>query len=257
MFQENDNQKTLKIALYIRVSTDEQVERYGIDLQKESLMALIKSKGCLPNGQPTWTSAGDKYIYIDEGMSGASDINERPAFIRLKEDILMFNEDNRPFDIVAVYKIDRFARSLKILLDIIELFENNNIKFVSANENIDTSTPFGKAILGIIGIIAELELETIKLRTRDGREQAVKSGVAMGAGAPYGYQKDENKKLKLLKKEAAVVKEIFRLFIEEKLSTYQIGKILEERKIVIPEVSSIENKKRKGSVRNNRERNWL
>ena len=249
MFQENNIQEPLKVALYIRVSTDEQVEKYGIDLQKESLVGLIKSKGALSNGKSTWILA-DKHIYIDEGMSGSSDINERPAFARLKEDIVMAPEDNKPFDIVAVYKIDRFARSLKILLDIIDLFENNNIKFVSANENIDTSTPFGKAILGIIGIIAELELETIKLRTKDGREQAVKSGVAMGAGAPYGYKKDEDKKLKILKQEADVIREIFKLFTEEKFSPYEIGQLLQEKQIVLPEISSIIHKKRKGVARN-------
>jgi site-specific DNA recombinase len=250
MFQENNIQEPLRVALYIRVSTDEQVEKYGIDLQKESLLGLIKSKGALSNGKSAWIIAGDKYIYIDEGMSGASNINERPAFARLKEDIVMAPIDNKPFDIVAVYKIDRFARSLKILLDIIDLFENNNIKFVSANENIDTSTPFGKAILGIIGIIAELELETIKLRTKDGREQAVKSGVAMGAAAPYGYRKDKDKRLKILKDEADVVKKIFYLFIQEKFSPYKICQFLQENQTLLPEESSIKHSKRRGVARN-------
>lgn len=71
----------------------------------------------------------------------------------------------------------------------------------------------------------------------------------MGAGAPYGFKKDENKKLKILNEEAVVVKEIFRLFLEEKRTTYEIGKILQNKEIVMPEVSSINNKKRKGDIR--------
>jgi site-specific DNA recombinase len=152
---EKTEEKTkMRVALYIRVSTDEQVEKYGIDLQISALKGLILSK-------PNDFSLAENHIYIDEGISGTINIDDRPAFGRLKEDILMAPEGEMPFDIVAVYKIDRFARQLKILLDVIELFQTYKIQFISANESIDTSTPFGKAMLGIVGVIAELERDTI------------------------------------------------------------------------------------------------
>lgn len=91
-----------KVALYIRVSTDEQADMYGIDLQRNALMGLIASKG------NEYEFAGEEYVYIDEGVSGTLDPYERDAFPKLIEDITL--TDEKPFDIVAVYKIDRFAR---------------------------------------------------------------------------------------------------------------------------------------------------
>lgn len=232
-----------RVALYIRVSTDEQVEKFGVALQKEALLSLVKSK---PDGM---VLAGEKYIYVDEGVSGTVGLDERPAFSRLKEDILMSPESDRPFDIVAVYKIDRFARQLKILLEVIEFLEEHEVKFISANESIDTSTPFGKAMLGIIGVIAELERDTILKRTRDGLVQAFEQGVVLGNSAPYGYTKDDNKRYLVLEEEADVVKEIFRLFVEENRSIDNISHVLHAQKIFSPAASAILYKKRRGTVR--------
>ena len=239
----------LRVALYIRVSTDEQVERYGIPLQNDSLSALIKSRGKLDNGKDALTLAGNEYIYIDEGISGTVPLDERPAFAKLKEDIILSPAGSKPFDMVAVYKIDRFARKLKILLDVIDLFEEHEIKFISVNESIDTSTPFGKAILGIIGVIAELEIETIKLRTQAGREQAVKTGIVMGRSACYGFSKDEDGRHKIFEKEAEVVRMIFRMLVVEKLSVYQIAKYLTKHNYPSPETSAVVNQKRKGELK--------
>lgn len=245
MNKKSDMQSGMRVAFYVRVSTDEQVERYGVDLQIDSLKGLIKSRGKLSDGSDAFIFAGDKYLYRDDGVSGTVDLDERPAFARLKEDIVNAPEGNKPFDMVAVFKIDRFARKLKILLDVIEFFEENEIKFMSANESIDTSTPFGKAILGIIGVIAELELENIKLRTQAGREQAAKVGKAMGASAPYGYEKDKGGRLIILEPEAEMVRTIFTMFVEEKHSTQEIANWLKEHKVFSPAASAVYYGKRK------------
>lgn len=254
----NSEQITKKVAIYIRVSTEEQVERYGIDLQKDSLFNLIKSRPKLDGGLDSMILAGegDQYIYVDEGISGTTELDERPAFAKLKEDIIGAPEGEKPFDVVLVYKIDRFARRLKILLDVIEFFEDNNIKFISANESIDTSTPFGRAMLGIIGVIAELEIETIKMRTEDGRKQAFEKGVVLGANSPYGYIKDVDKKYKVLEKEAKIVKDIFDMFVDEGLTFNQIAKELNFRNIPSPEVSSINNGKRSGDIKKKSKQNF-
>ncbi|MFZ4500527.1 MAG: recombinase family protein [Minisyncoccia bacterium] len=246
-------QITHRVALYIRVSTEEQVDRYGIDLQKEALLSIIKHRPKLEDGQSSFELAGEQYIYIDEGVSGTVKLDERPAFARLKEDILYAPEGQKPFDVVAVYKIDRFARQLRILLDVIDFFGDQDIQFISANESIDTSTAFGKAMLGIIGIIAELERDTILQRTRDGRIQAFEAGTVMGKSAPYGYSKDENKKYKILEPEAEIVREIFRMFIEENRSINYIARYLTDHEILSPASSAIKHKKLKGEVRRSSE----
>lgn len=244
-----DDQEQLRVALYLRVSTDDQVEKYGLDLQKTSLVGLLQSKGKLEDGREKMKLAGEQYIYVDEGVSGTMPLGERNGFSKLKEDILLAGEGKKPFDVVAVYKIDRFARRLKILLEVIDFFEDNDIQFLSANESIDTSTPFGKAILGIVGVIAELEIETTKQRTQAGRSEAVKRGVVMGASAMYGYQKDAEKKPIVFEEEAKVVKLIFHKFVNERLSTQQIADYLSEHEILSPEASAIRHNKKSGEVR--------
>lgn len=234
-----------RVALYIRVSTDEQAkdDRYGIELQKSALMGLVSSK------PDNFMLAGEQYVYLDDGISGTVKLDERPAFSRLKEDVIMSPEGERPFDAVAVYKIDRFARQLKILLDVIEFFDGYDIKFISANESIDTSTPFGKAMLGIVGVIAELERDTILKRTQDGRWEFFEGGGVLGNAAPYGYTKDDYKRYAELKEEADVVRQIFSMFIDEDKSVDAIAKYLYQHKIYSPTVSAIHYKKRKGDIK--------
>lgn len=245
----NSPEITLRVAIYIRVSTDEQVERYGIPLQREALLALIKSRPKLEGGRDGMILAGvkDEYIYIDQGVSGTVELAQRPAFSKLIEDITLAPVDQRPFDVVAVYRIDRFARSLKILLEAIDFFEDNGVKFISANESIDTSTPFGRAMLGIIGVIAELERATIKQRTIAGREQAFEAGTVLGVNAPFGYIKDPNKKYKVLEPEAVIVQQIFDMFVNEDRSVEYIARQLTKQEVLSPEVSAIRYLKRKGS----------
>ncbi|OGD08834.1 hypothetical protein A2397_05310 [Candidatus Amesbacteria bacterium RIFOXYB1_FULL_44_23] len=247
----------LRAAVYLRVSTDDQIEKYGIPLQKAAVDAVINSKGKLDDGSPAMVLAGEQYIYKDEGVSGADPLDERPAFLRMKEDIENAPEGEKPFDIVAVYRIDRFARKLKILLEVIEYYEAHDIQFISANESIDTSTPFGKAMLGIIGVIAELERETTKARTQAGKVQAIERGVYMGAQAPYGYLKDKDKHLQVFAPESKVVEEIFELFVSQKKNTQQIADYLASKKILTPLPSAVHyGKRRKGRTKVNDEYFW-
>ncbi len=238
----NVTNEKLKVAIYIRVSSDEQVEKFGIPLQKEAILGMIKSRG------ENMVLAGDKYIYIDGGVSGTVDIYERPAFARLVEDVTLAPEGEKPFDAVAVYKIDRFARKLKILLEIIDFFEDHSVKFMSANEMLDTSTPFGRAMLSIIGVIAELERDTIVDRTNTGKAHAAKQGIVMGSNAPYGYEKDDNKKYKVLPEEAEVVVKIFEMFTYEFRSPDNIAKKLTESRTLSPAISAHKHKKSKREI---------
>jgi site-specific DNA recombinase len=239
----------LRVAYYIRVSTEDQADRYGPAVQKNSLDAIVASRGVLEDGvTPAMQLAGEDYIYTDNGISGTLPLEERPAFARLQEDLTNAPEGEKPFDVVAVYKIDRFARKLKILLDVIELFNTQGVKFISVHESIDTATPFGRAILGIVGVLAELELETIKERTHAGRKVAIDRGVYMGTVPPYGYTKDTEKRLIVLPQEAEVVQLIFSKFVNEKESVNGICRFLHDNEVESPGVSAVTHSKRKGAV---------
>lgn len=128
----------MKAALYIRVSTREQIENYSIPSQKERLEAFCKSKG--------WDVHD---FYIDGGYSGSN--TDRPDLQRMLSDI-------KNFDVVVVYKLDRLSRSQRDTMELIEdKFLKNDVEFVSITETIDTSTPFGRAMIGILSVFAQLE----------------------------------------------------------------------------------------------------
>lgn len=159
------------VACYLRVSTENQIENYSIDEQRERLEAYCKAKG--------WQSPK---MYIDPGYSGGS--MERPALKKLIDDIKAHR-----IDTVIVYKLDRLSRSQKDTLFLIEdVFLRNNVDFVSINENFDTSTPFGKAMIGILSVFAQLEKDQITERFTMGRIGRAKNGLYHGgACAPFGY----------------------------------------------------------------------
>ncbi|WP_458412742.1 recombinase family protein [Schinkia sp. CFF1] len=184
----------MKVAIYIRVSTEDQAkEGYSIPAQREKLEAYCVSK--------EWT---DFTIYADEGISGKN--MDRPKLQLMLKHIEQ-NEVNR----VLVYKLDRLSRSQRDTLTLIEdYFLKNKVEFVSLTENLDTSTPFGRAMIGILSAFAQLEREQIAERVRFGQEKKVRSGKWKGGMAPYGYR-IVDKKLVIDKEEANVVKMVFKL----------------------------------------------
>lgn len=188
-------------AIYIRVSTEAQYEEgYSIDAQKEQLSAYCISKGI------------KKYeFYIDGGWSGSN--IDRPEMQRLIKDI-----KDEKISHVIVYKLDRLSRSQKDTLYLIEdVFNPYGVDFVSLNESMDTSTPMGRLMLGILSAFAQLERENIRMRTRMGMKERVKSGLWMGGGRiPFGYDYDKENGILVPNKDAEKVKEIYKLYIEGK-----------------------------------------
>lgn len=163
----------MKAALYIRVSTREQTENYSIPSQIEKLEAFCKSKG--------WTIY-DKYI--DAGYSGSN--TNRPDLQRMIRDINNIN-------VVIVYKLDRLSRSQRDTMELIEdTFLKNKVEFVSITETIDTSTPFGRAMIGILSVFAQLERENIAERMRIGQIKRVEAGYHTSGGDydPAGFKKE-------------------------------------------------------------------
>jgi DNA invertase Pin-like site-specific DNA recombinase len=117
-----------------------------------------------------WTVAGE---YVDEGISGAKD--SRPELDRL-----MADAHRRRFDVVVVWKFDRFARSVSHLLRALETFQALGIEFVSLSEQLDTSTPTGKMVFTVLGAVAELERGLIAERVKAGLRNARAKGKKLG-----------------------------------------------------------------------------
>lgn len=193
----NTSQK--KAAIYIRVSTDAQREEgYSIEAQKEMLTAYCISKG-IKNYD----------YYIDGGFSGSN--IDRPELTRLISDI-----NAKKISCVLVYKLDRLSRSQKDTLYLIEdIFNPNNVDFISLNESMDTSTPLGRLMLGILSAFAQLERENIRERTRMGMKERVKSGLWPGGGRiPFGYDYDSEKGILIPNSDAETVRKIYDLYLD-------------------------------------------
>lgn len=184
---------------YVRVSTYNQLENYSIEEQTARLKAYCTARG--------WVLAD---IYVDGGFSGGN-LN-RPALQKMLEDI-----QKNDVDAVIVYKLDRLSRSQKDTLTLIEdHLLANGCDFVSINENFDTSTPFGRAMIGILSVFAQLEKDQITERFTMGRIGRGKAGYFHGGGnAPTGYDYIDGK-LVVNEYEAMQVREVFQLFLNGK-----------------------------------------
>lgn len=187
-----------KVFLYIRVSTESQFEDgYSIDEQKDRLLAYCKAHG--------WIVVA---IFIDPGHSG-SNLN-RPAMQTMIEAV-----ERKDADAVLVYKLDRLSRSQKDTLYLIEdVFMPNGVDFISMQENINTASVFGKAMIGVLSVFAQLEREQITERTMMGRDGRAKEGKWHGGGTePIGYDY-VNGFLEVNEDEAKQVRMIYQMYLQ-------------------------------------------
>ena len=165
----------LRVALYLRVSTQEQAkEGYSIGEQENRLRKYCEAMG--------WEIYK---IYVDPGFSGGD--TDRPGLKDMIRDV-----ESGEVDKVVVYKLDRLSRSQLDTLYLIEkIFLAHGADFVSMSENFDTSTPFGRAMIGILAVFAQLEREQIKERMGMGKEARAKEGKWHGGSTePIGYDYD-------------------------------------------------------------------
>ena len=196
-------------ALYLRVSTDAQYEEgYSLEAQEQKLRQ--------------WCEVKDYHnceIYQDGGWSGRN--LERPQMKRMISDIM-----NRTVKRVVVYKLDRLSRSQKDTIFLLEeIFIPNGVEFYSINENFDTATPYGKAMIGILSVFAQLERENIRERTRMGMYERVKAGYWMGGGGtPFGYDYDPSQDILVPNEHADDVRNIYNLYLQG-YSTTKLAKM--------------------------------
>ena len=188
-------------------------EGYSLSEQEERLTKYCEAMG--------WELIR---VFIDPGYTGAN--MERPA---LKEMISEIEKGNA--DIILVDKLDRLSRSQFDTLYLIQkVFNENECAFVSRAESFDTSTAFGRAMVGILSVFAELERERIKERMNDGKEGRAKEGKYKGGGrTPIGYDYNpETGALEPNQYEAMQVKKVFEMF-NARVPVYSIMREMNEK----------------------------
>jgi len=202
--------KQQRVAIYARVSSQEQAtEGVSIEAQVAALKAYAKSQG--------WEVVDE---YIDGGYSGGTD--ERPALKRL-----LIEAGQHRFNIIAVCKLDRFFRNLRLLLNHLYNLEQLGIKFVATQEGLDTSTQYGNFAVHIMGVIAEFERDRIGERVKDSRRYLISSGKWPGGRTMYGYLWiPGERKWEVVPEEASTVQHIYDLYVNEKMGIESVAATL-------------------------------
>lgn len=212
--QPKESPKTVRCAIYTRVSTTDNLEQAftSLDVQRESGESYIASQK-----QEGWVILPDRYD--DAGFTGAN--TDRPALQQLIEHIKAHQ-----IDCVVVYKVDRLSRSLLDFTQLLEFLDKNNVAFISVTQHFNTQTSMGRLTLNILLSFAQFEREMISERTRDKMGAARRKGRFVGGRPALGYDLDTvNHKLVVNTKEAELIHRIFNLYLEKK-SCVEVAKIL-------------------------------
>ena len=208
----------LRVAMYVRVSTDEQANKgSSIQAQQEEIKKFIKYK------DSEYTFNVEKHTYIDAWLSGTSE--SRPALNKMLDWARKWE-----FDILMVWKIDRLYRKTLRLLEIVDSLDKLGIGFKSVTQDFDTSSSTGKMVLWVLGCIAELERDMIRERSVLGKMRKAENGyyvwwwtgklgfdIIKGAGGCS---------LSINEKEAKLVQRIFTLFVKEWKTWGEIANLL-------------------------------
>lgn len=190
-----------RCVIYTRKSTDE-----GLDQEFNSIDAQFESGGAYIASQKHegWVWTGDRFD--DPDYSGGS--LDRPAIKRLMREV-----EVGKVDIIVVYKIDRFTRSLKDFVALAEVLERHQVAFVSVTQQFNTATAMGRLILNILLAFAQFEREQGAERVRDKIAASKKKGLWMGGVPPLGYDV-KDRKLVINEREAMLVRAIFERFLQ-------------------------------------------
>ena len=204
-------------AIYARQSVDKK-DSISIESQIEFCKYELKGGNCKE--------------YTDKGYSGKN--TDRPKFQELVRDI-----KRGLIAKVVVYKLDRISRSILDFANMMELFQQYNVEFVSSTEKFDTSTPMGRAMLNICIVFAQLERETIQKRVTDAYYSRSQRGFKMGGKAPYGFHTEpikmdgiNTKKLVVNPDEAANIRLMFEMYAQPTTSYGDITRYFAEQGIL-------------------------
>lgn len=188
--------RTIRCAIYTRVSTDQGLEQdfNSLDAQYEASQAYIRSQA-----HAGWMLLRAKYD--DGGFSGGN--VDRPALQRLLDDVR-----TGKIDVIVVYKVDRLTRSLADFAKLVELFDRHNVSFVSVTQQFNTTTSMGRLTLNVLLSFAQFEREVTAERIRDKIAASKRKGLWVGGMTPLGYD-TKDRKITVNQTEAKQVREIF------------------------------------------------
>src|ERR1700710_2179616 len=193
--------KRVRCAVYTRVSTDQGLEQdfNSLDAQYDASQAYIRSQA-----HAGWTLIRGKYD--DGGFSGGN--TDRPALQRLLEDVRAGK-----IDVIVVYKVDRLTRSLADFAKLVELFDQQNVSFVSVTQQFNTTTSMGRLTLNVLLSFAQFEREVTSERIRDKIAASKRKGLWVGGMAPLGYD-TKDRKITVNEGEAELVRTIFGRYLK-------------------------------------------
>ena len=206
----------MRAAIYVRVSTQQQTEKYSLDAQKR-----ILSDYCDHNGY-------EYEIYEDAGISGET-IEDRPAMKKLLADI-----PDGDYDIVLVIELERLSRSEELLdwLVIKKILRDSGVKLATANQMFDLADDEDDFLTDLFGALSKREKKKIIRRMKRGKHQAMSEGRYAGGYLAYGYTYDyQTKELQIEPTQVEAIRLIFRLCVQENMSTRQIAEELNTRSI--------------------------
>ncbi len=161
----------MKTAIYARVSTDHQTT-------ENQLRDLTETGGRLG-----WDII---HTFVDDGISGSKGRDKRPAFNQMMQAV-----NRREIDLVAAWSVDRLSRSLSDLVGFMDDLRSRDIGLYLHQQNLDTTTPSGRAMLGLLGVFAEFEIATTRSRVIAGQQRARAQGKRIGRPPLQGYKMKE------------------------------------------------------------------
>ncbi len=201
----------VRVAIYVRRSTDEEHQPFSIEAQDSRLGSYVRS-------QPGWSLVAR----FEDDASGAK--LDRPGL----NNALTAARAGR-FDVLLVYRVDRFTRRIRDLVTLLEELNAAGVVFRSATEPFDTSTPAGRMLVQMLGVFAEFEREMIIDRVINGMERKAAKGSWTLGQAPYGFTRGTNDVLVPVEDEINVVQLIFRLYTRRRLGCRAIATHLNDR----------------------------
>lgn len=209
-----------KCVIYIRVSTEMQVDGYSLEAQKSILKRYADREGMII-----------VEIYEDAGKSGKS-IEGRPSFQKMLLDI----KNGLEIDYILVYKLSRFGRNAADILSSLEFIQTYDVNLICAEEGIDSSQTSGRLLISVLSAVAEIERENILEQTMNGRREKARQGKWNGGFAPYGYKLErvgnsEKKELVIAEDEAEAIRIIFDKFANTEMGLGGVAKYLNMRGI--------------------------
>jgi site-specific DNA recombinase len=201
----------VRVAIYRRISTDEERQPFSLDAQQERLASYVAA-------QPGWVLARS---YSDR-MSGKR--LDRPGLQQALHDARTAR-----YDLLLVFKVDRLARSTGGLVKVLEELDIAGVAFRSASEPFDTATAAGRMMMQMLGVFAEFEREMIVERTRMGLARKAARGEWTGGTPPFGYRYDPEHRILLpMPAEAALVQRIFTLYADRRLGSAAISGLMND-----------------------------